>query len=100
MAQQDAVHADPSHYALEFENDRIRVIRVRYGPRERSVMHSHPATEVVFLTDGDVRFSFPNGKTEELHAKAGKSYWDSATIHLPENMGDRPFEAIMIELKT
>jgi quercetin dioxygenase-like cupin family protein len=99
MAQQDAVHADPGHYTVEFENDRVRVLRVRYGPRERSVMHAHPATEAVFLTDCDIRFTFPNGKSEELHVKAGQTHWDPATLHLPENLSEKPFEVILIELK-
>jgi hypothetical protein len=36
----DPVKLDPDHYKVEFENDRVRVLRVNYGPRERSVMHS------------------------------------------------------------
>jgi quercetin dioxygenase-like cupin family protein len=99
MAQQDAVQADPGHYTVEFENERVRVLRVRYGPHEKSVMHAHPATEAVFLTDGDIRFNFPNGRSEELHVKAGQTHWDSATLHLPENLSDKPFEAILTELK-
>jgi quercetin dioxygenase-like cupin family protein len=100
MVQQDAVQADPSHYTVEFENERVRVIRVRYGPHEKSVMHSHPAALAVFLADGDIRFNFPNGKTEELHVKAGQTHWEPATTHLPENLSDRPFEAILTELKS
>jgi hypothetical protein len=28
-----------------------RVLRIHYGPHEKSVMHYHPATVAVFLTD-------------------------------------------------
>jgi len=100
MAQHDAVQADPRHYSVEFENDRIRVLRARYGPHEKSVMHAHPATLAVFLTDGDIKFHFPNGKSEELHVKAGQTHWDPAITHLPENLGDKPFEAVLIEQKS
>jgi quercetin dioxygenase-like cupin family protein len=100
MAQPDAVHADPAHYTVEFANERVRVIRVRYGPHEKSVMHSHPAAFAVFLTDGDIRFAFPNGKTEALQVKAGQTHWDPATTHLAENLSDKPFEAILTELKS
>jgi quercetin dioxygenase-like cupin family protein len=100
MAQQDPAHADPSHYTVEFENDRVRVLRVRYGPHEKSVMHAHPASFGVFLTDGDIKFSYPNGKTEEVHVKAGQTQWYPAIMHLPENLSDKPFEAIVIELRS
>jgi polyisoprenoid-binding protein YceI len=32
---QDAVKVDPKHYKVEFENDKIRVLRVNYGPHEK-----------------------------------------------------------------
>src|SRR5437879_4979742 len=38
----DPVKVDPKHYRVDFENDRVRVLRISYGPREKSVMHSHP----------------------------------------------------------
>lgn len=31
---EDAVIADPVHYSVEFENDRVRMIRAKYGPGE------------------------------------------------------------------
>jgi hypothetical protein len=39
---EDPVKVDPSHYKVELEKDRVRVLRINYGPRERSVMHGHP----------------------------------------------------------
>jgi hypothetical protein len=33
----DPVEVDAKHYKVEFENDRVRVFRVSYGPGERSV---------------------------------------------------------------
>jgi hypothetical protein len=37
---QDAVKVDPKHYKVEFENDQVRVLRITYGPGEKSVMMS------------------------------------------------------------
>ena len=61
---QDAVKVDAKHYKVEFENAKIRVLRATYGPHEKSVMHSHPDAYVVFLSDGKVRFTMPDGKTQ------------------------------------
>ncbi len=41
-AADDPVKVDSKHYKIEFENDRVRVVRIKYGPGEKSVMHSHP----------------------------------------------------------
>lgn len=96
---QDAVKVDPKHYTVELENEHIRVIRIRYGPREKSVMHGHPSSLGVHLTDAHVRFTFPDGKTEELRVKAGDIQSYPAGEHLPENLGDQPFELVLIEFK-
>ena len=97
---QDAVKVDPKHYKVEFENDRVRVLRISYGPGEKSVMHEHPANVAVFLTDGQVKFTQPDGKSQEFPGKAGTTAWGAGEKHLPENVGDKPFELILVELKS
>jgi quercetin dioxygenase-like cupin family protein len=97
---QDPVKVDPKHYKVEFENDEVRVLRINYGPHEKSVMHDHPASVAVFLSDGQSKFTFPDGKTQDAPVKAGTSMWTPAGKHLPENTGDKPFELLLVELKT
>jgi len=97
---QDAVEVDSKHYKVEFENDEVRVVRITYGPHEKSVMHEHPANVAIFLTDGQARFTLPDGKTQDATMKAGTSQWDGGGKHLPENTGDKPFELILVELKS
>jgi len=97
---QDPIKVDAKHYKVEFENDRVRVLRITYGPHEKSVMHHHPANVAVFLTDGQAQFTMPDGKTQGAPVKAGSVQWSAAGEHLPENVGDKPFEVILIELKT
>ena len=97
---QDAVAVDPKHYKVEMENDQVRVLRIHYGPGEKSVMHSHPASVAVFLTEGKVKFTTPDGKTQEAGAKPGEVQWEPAGPHLPENVGAKPFELILVELKS
>jgi len=95
----DSVSADPKHYQVEFENERVRVVRVRYGPHEKSAMHSHPELVGVFLTDAHNRFTYPDGTTEEIHAKRGDILPHEAFSHLPENISDQPLELVLVELK-
>ena len=97
---QDATKADPNHYKVEFENSRVRVVRAKYGPHEKSVMHSHPDLVAIFQTDGRVKFTYPGGKTEERDMKAGTTLFTPAVKHLPENLTDGDMEIILVELKT
>lgn len=97
---QDPVKVDSGHYAVEVENDKVRVLRIRYGPYEKSVMHGHPAGVGICLTDLRARFSFRNGRTEERSMKAGQAYWLPGEEHLPENLADTPLELILVELKS
>jgi hypothetical protein len=96
---QDPINVDSKHYKVEMENDRVRVLRIRYGPHEKSVMHGHPPSVGVFLNDVQFRFTYPDGKTEEGSAKAGDVMYFDAIEHLPENLGGQAFEVIAVELK-
>ena len=95
----DPVKVDPKHNKVEFENAQVRVLRANLGPHEKNLMHEHPANVVVFLTAAHVKFTFPDGKTEERHGKAGQSVWGAGEKHEAENVGDKPMEVIQIELK-
>lgn len=98
-AAQDAVKTAPDHYAVEFENDQVRVLRIHYGPHEKSAMHGHPAGIVVFLSDLNAKFTLPDGTEQVLTAKAGTTQWVEAGQHQPENLSDQPLEVIQIEFK-
>jgi len=84
---------------VEAENDRVRVLRVKYGPHEKSVMHGHPGVVAVFLTANNGRFTFPDGRTEERNWTAGQTMMMPAEEHLPENLSDNSLELVLIELK-
>ena len=95
----DPVLADPRHYAIEFENERVRVLRAKYGPREKSPMLRIPDMITVSLTDRDFKLTRPDGRTQRLFGKAGEIGWYDARRHQPENMSAQPYEGILILLK-
>ncbi len=99
VSAQDAVKVDPKHYTVVSENDQVRILKVHYGAHEKSVMHSHPATVAVFLTDAKGQFAYPDGKKQDFAAKAGEAQYEAATTHLPENTGDAAMDLIVVELK-
>ena len=64
-------------------------------------MHSHPASVAIFLTDDHrSRHTFPDGKSEEFSGRAGEVKYMEAWEHSPENLSDKPFEVIVVELKS
>ncbi len=95
----DPVKVDPRHYKVEFENERVRVVRIKYGAGEKSVMHSHPESITVFLTDAHAKFTYPDGRSEDINANAGTVQHMDAFTHLPESLGNTPFEVVQVELK-
>jgi uncharacterized RmlC-like cupin family protein len=96
----DPLKVDPKHYRLEFENDQVRVFRVRIGAHESAPLHEHVLNRVgVYLTGQNFRVTGADGKVETQTRKAGEIAWGEATKHKEENLSDQPFEAVVVELK-
>lgn len=90
---------DSSHYKVVFENAKVRVLRVSYGPGETSVMHYDPDSVIVSLTGDDTRMTTPDGKSQVSAAKPGEVIWSPAGSRLPQNVSDKRDEVIIVELK-
>src|SRR4051812_14753338 len=59
----DPVKVDPKHYKVEFQNDQVRVVRVKFGPHEAAPMHEHQMNRVVvYLKDQNVKMTTAEGK--------------------------------------
>jgi quercetin dioxygenase-like cupin family protein len=95
----DALTADPLHYTVEFENADVRILRIKYPAHSKGNMHDHPHSATVFLTQGKLRMTMPDGKTIIGNVPKGAAVFEEAGPHQPENIGDEDFEAVRIELK-
>jgi len=98
-AKVDPVKVDSKHYKVEFENVKVRVLRVSYGAGETSVMHYNPDAVIVSLTGDKTRMSTPDGKSREDSTKAGGVIWAPAGSRLPQNISEQRDEVIIVELK-
>jgi quercetin dioxygenase-like cupin family protein len=96
---QDPTKVEPRHYKLQFENERVQVVNVHYGPHEKSEMHEHPGGVSVSVTGGHLRFTDQNGKVTEVYAKAGEARWFPPFKHKVENLGDEPYNGVYIGIK-
>ena len=101
---QDPVKVDPRHYKVVYEDETIRMLRLNFGPHEKSVMHEHPnGTCVVFLTEFHGKSTAEDRKVTTYDSKAGEASCEPMQPgmyrHLPENVADKPQELIVIERK-
>ena len=96
----DPVKVVPKNYHVEFENDQVRVVRVKAGPKETLPLHEHGVHRAsVLLTDQDFRITAADGTVQNAKRKAGEVAWGTPGKHTEENLSDKPFETLMVELK-
>jgi hypothetical protein len=96
----DAVRIDPARYKVDFENDKVRVVRLGFGPHEKGVMVAHPARVLVTLTDVSVKLVFQDGRTDERGAPAGVAAWLESETLQTENASSQPLEVVLVEPKS
>jgi quercetin dioxygenase-like cupin family protein len=96
----DPLKVAPNIYKLEFENDQVRVVRVKFGPNQPVPEHEHMLNRVtVYLTDQRSKLTTPDGKSEESAHKAGEVAWGGPTKHKEQNLLDKPVEILVVEFK-
>ena len=104
---QDPTKAYPKNYILAFENERLAVIRVHYGPHETVGVHDHSdhPTIYVYLNDGGpVRFTHSEDKPFALTrspTSKGAFRVSPGRIerHTVENLSDAASDFLRVELK-
>lgn len=96
-ADADSTVVAPDHYKVEFENDRVRVLRISYAAGDKTEMHAHPDGVGVFLQDMTGEFELQDGTTEERPAKFGDALWLPAETHSPKAVTGS--SVVLVELK-
>ena len=105
---QDPLKVAPHAYRLEFENEWVKVVRVRYAPGEKLIAHEHPplASAFVYLNDGGpVIFDHSDknkGAVTRPPTKAGsfRLFPGQKEIHTVENTSNRESDFLRVEFKT
>ncbi len=93
----DFLAAAPKQTKVLLENDKVRVIEVKFKKGDKVPMHSHPEIVVYVIKGGKTRFTDESGKTTETGSKDGSATYRSATTHSHEHLTDA--HAIVIEMK-
>ena len=83
----DPTVVDSHHYEVEFENPQVRVLRIHFGPHEKSPLHEHQLNRVVVYIN------------DQANMKAGDIRISPPGTHTEENAGDTPADRIAVEIK-
>jgi len=86
---------------VEFENDRLRVLRARHSSREKHPPISRGDRLIIYLNDGHIRRVNKAGshQPEEIRRKLGDVVWRDRSQHQTENLKETNHEVIIVELK-
>jgi quercetin dioxygenase-like cupin family protein len=96
----DPLKVDPKHYAVDFENEQVRVVRVKIGQGESVPLHEHARPRaVVYLTDADFEQVLEDGSKVESRQKRGDAVWSETAVRHKERNRGGAFEAVVVELK-
>src|SRR3954447_1400311 len=104
IAMLSAIAQDPatvdSHIAkIEYEDARVRVLRVHYAPGQSLGMHDHPSRAGLCLTACDLLITAPDGSVSPAQSPAGQWFWSEPTRHSIRNNSEQPIETIEIEFR-
>jgi hypothetical protein len=87
-----------SEQRVEFENERVRVLRVYVDGGESHSPPSRNDRVLVFLTGAEHVRQEVDGEPEDLDRLPGEVVWRSASEHQIDNRGNA-HELIIVELK-
>lgn len=94
----DPVATNPELYSVAFENDRVRVLRYRDHPGDRTQPHEHPDSVMITASTFDRRL-LHDGQSVDVTIPAGEVRWLDAQKHSGENIGTTDTVTFFVELK-
>ena len=97
--QPDALKAAANVYTFIMENDKVRVLDVKFRPGDKAAMHYHPDHVVYVLNDGTIKITAADGKSMNVELKKGQAIWMQAGRHSAENIGKTESHNVVVELK-
>ncbi|HYZ82860.1 MAG TPA: hypothetical protein VE621_00575 [Bryobacteraceae bacterium] len=96
----DPLKVAPNMYKLVLENDQVRVLRVTIPAHGKVPLHEHVLPRVGIFLQADKIKSIPvEGSPSEKVFHGVEIVPGGALKHAEENMGDRPVELILVEVK-
>jgi hypothetical protein len=95
---QDPAQTDPSHFKVELDNPRVRVLRATLPPNTKVSVHELMDAVVVPLSDYESTLK-RDGQTTTVERKTGKAVWLPGGVREFE-AGAHGVNALLIEIKS
>jgi hypothetical protein len=96
----DIVRVASTHQVrVDFENDRTRVLRLTLAGGEMIPMHDDRSGTLVCIAGCRIRFTQPDGNTQDVELKAGEIRWMPEGRRATRNLASGLVEMLYIEFK-
>ena len=96
---QDPVKVAAAHYTVVLENASVRVLKASVAAGAKTPMHSHPDSVVIPLGTAKVRFTMPDGKSEDSDLTSESALYTPAHTHSGTNLGKTSVDVLIVEFK-
>jgi hypothetical protein len=94
------LHAAPQQAKLEFENEQVRVFRVKVAAHGTLPLHEHVVNKIaVNVLPVNERITTAAGQVSMVKETVTAATWGGPVKHREENLSDTPMETLVIELK-
>jgi quercetin dioxygenase-like cupin family protein len=94
------VKAAAKHYTVVIENPSVRVLKASVPAGAKTAMHQHPDSVVIPLGATKVRFTMPDGKSEDSELLSESAMYTPAHTHSGTNIGTTAVDVLIVEFKT
>jgi len=94
------LHVAPEQAKFEFENEQVRVFRVKVAGHGTLPLHEHVVNKIaVNVLPVNERITTASGQVSLIREEVTTAIWGGPVKHREENLSDTPLETLVIELK-
>jgi len=98
-AHKDVSQAEHEHNTPVFEDDKVRLVRVRLNPGESLPPHTGVLRAIYSLGDYQLAWTEADGSPKLRQWQSGDTHWHNLGQHSAKNTGDTVAEWLIIEPK-
>jgi quercetin dioxygenase-like cupin family protein len=99
FAPQDPLAVGPGMYFLKMDNDRARVMVVKFAPGQSIGVHKHPDHVAYVLQGGRLQINEVGKESATMDIAAGTTLWLPAQSHSAKNVGKTHVKILVVEIK-
>ena len=96
---QDPLAVGKGMYFMKMNNDRVRVMVVKFAPGQSIGMHRHPDHVVYVIQGGRLRVDEEGKDSVTMDLPTGGVFWLPAQAHQGRNVGKTQIKLLVTELK-